>query len=108
MQYTAKNVSKTFKKMLTTHSNISKRMGTINVPPPSIEGASTHYGANRDVEYLHATAKLTDKTSCGTNPKEKLINDLESKFSKKNTTKLKIYDKDIDFFDKIKKKGDNY
>ena len=32
ISYTAKNVSKTFKKMLTTHSNISKKMGTINVP----------------------------------------------------------------------------
>ena len=33
IQYTAKNVSKTFKKMLTTHSNISKKMSAINVPP---------------------------------------------------------------------------
>jgi hypothetical protein len=50
ISYTAKNVSKTFKKMLTTHSNISKKMGAINVPPPSVEVASTHYGAERDVE----------------------------------------------------------
>ena len=52
ISYTAKNVSKTFKKMLTTHSNISKKMGTINVPLPSLEGTSTHYGAEKDIELI--------------------------------------------------------
>lgn len=76
--------------MLTTHSNISKKMSSINIPKEEV--ASTHYGAEREIEMFTGNISQTDK---GSNRRDRVINELESKFSKKNTVKMKIYDEDI-------------
>lgn len=49
--------------MITTHSNISKKMGVINVPPPSHEGTSTHYGAEREVDIFNGNGIPIEKDS---------------------------------------------